>query len=356
MASGGLASLLRRWVCLASLGALSACSLLLGLEDRKLDPEAAGSTSGVGPGGVCDTPGDCPVAGNACFVRICAADVCGLIDAPEGTLVTSQKKGDCRRVVCDVSGKPVEVADPMDPFDDGRTCTVDFCDGTNPTHKPASIGIGCEGGHICNDIGGCVECLVDDDCSLDGKVICDDDACVPNTCKDGMLDGSESDLDCGGKCKLCADGKICKGPSDCSSGVCTDSICQVAICSDAVKNGTESDVDCGGFECLKCADGLACGAETDCMSGVCGGGMVPTCQAPTCTDGVQNGDELAIDCAGSNCNAGSCDDGEACSESLQCQSGVCLSNVCQAPTCTDLVKNGTEEDVDCGGPCPACMM
>lgn len=51
---------------------------------------------------------------------------------------------------------------------------------------------------------------------------------------------------------------------------------------------------------------------------------------PTCTDGIQNGDETGVDCGGS-CAA--------------------------CPTCTDGIMNGEEEGVDCGGPdCPPCYV
>ncbi len=59
---------------------------------------------------------------------------------------------------------------------------------------------------------------------------------------------------------------------------------------------------------------------------VCG----PTA-APTCEDGIQNGDEAGVDCGGSSCPA------------------------CPEPTCEDGVQNGNETGIDCGGPCPACV-
>jgi len=46
---------------------------------------------------------------------------------------------------------------------------------------------------------------------------------------------------------------------------------------------------------------------------------------PTCSDGIQNGNETGVDCGGS-CPA--------------------------CPTCTDGIQNGDEEGVDCGGSCP----
>ncbi|GEM_PF-1109190 len=51
---------------------------------------------------------------------------------------------------------------------------------------------------------------------------------------------------------------------------------------------------------------------------------------PTCSDGIQNGDETGVDCGGS------------------------CPNAC-TPTCSDGIMNGNETGVDCGGPdCDAC--
>jgi len=40
-------------------------------------------------------------------------------------------------------------------------------------------------------------------------------------------------------------------------------------CSDGVLNGHETDTDCGGPRCNKCADTKKCSAATDCLSGTC---------------------------------------------------------------------------------------
>jgi hypothetical protein len=45
------------------------------------------------------------------------------------------------------------------------------------------------------------------------------------TCEDGVHNGDESDVDCGGTCPLCAAGQLCREGSDCSSGVCTTERC-----------------------------------------------------------------------------------------------------------------------------------
>lgn len=38
----------------------------------------------------------------------------------------------------------------------------------------------------------------------------------PGTCSDGVLNGTESDVDCGGSCPICADGKLCRSDADCA--------------------------------------------------------------------------------------------------------------------------------------------
>jgi hypothetical protein len=71
------------------------------------------------------------------------------------------------------------------------------------------------------------------------------------TCTDGVKNGSESDVDCGGTCPACGTDKSCSLPADCTSGVCTGGKCAAPSCTDAVKNGTETGIDCGG-SCPTC--------------------------------------------------------------------------------------------------------
>ncbi len=41
------------------------------------------------------------------------------------------------------------------------------------------------------------------------------------SCTNGVRDGDESDVDCGGSCSKCSDGKRCNSASDCMSGYCS---------------------------------------------------------------------------------------------------------------------------------------
>ena len=74
-------------------------------------------------------------------------------------------------------------------------------------------------------------------------------------------------------------------------------------CNDGIQNGDETAIDCGGTTCAACVeptceDGIKNGGET----GIdCGGMNCSDCPEPTCEDGVQNGDETGLDCGGANC-------------------------------------------------------
>ncbi len=81
-------------------------------------------------------------------------------------------------------------------------------------------------------------------------------------------------------------------------------------------NASDGDSSCGT---------ISYGQVEDYSINVTGG------SGPTCTDGIQNGDETGVDCGGS------CD--------------PCTVD----PTCTDGIQNGDETGVDCGGSCSPCQ-
>jgi hypothetical protein len=175
------------------------------------------------------------------------------------------------------------------------------------------------------------------------------------SCTDNIKNGTETDVDCGGSCpSKCAAGKGCATAADCVSGVCDTAAktCLAPSCADVVKNGTETDVDCGGSCPSKCAAGKGCATATDCVSGVCDP-ATKLCAAPSCSDGLKNGTESDVDCGGP---CAGCANGKSCNASTDCASGACnpSTKTCVAPSCSDGVKNQNETDVDCGGSCPQC--
>jgi hypothetical protein len=146
-------------------------------------------------------------------------------------------------------------------------------------------------------------CSVDADCAsraCDTVVGIPVNQCVSFSCRDGIKDGNEGDVDCGFDCGGCAAGQTCNVGLDCESGNCSGGICQpfctmTSDCSagqvctpwfttgrnqcvpDTCSNGVidmfEFDVDCG-LSCNGCAAGTSCAldigcASLDCSAGVC---------------------------------------------------------------------------------------
>ncbi|MEO0727097.1 MAG: zinc metalloprotease, partial [Bacteroidota bacterium] len=208
---------------------------------------------------------------------------------------------------------------------------------------------------------------------------------APPSCDDGIQNGNETGVDCGGPdCDACPP--------------CTDVV--VSILTDNYPGETTWQItDAGGAvvasggpygstgtlftstECLvdgcydftifdSYGDGICCaygtGEYTVTVNGqvVASGGefgasettnfCVSDATAPTCNDGIQNGDETGVDCGGSDCPAcPTCDDGIQNGD----ETGIdCGGSDCPAcPTCDDGIQNGDETGVDCGGSdCPAC--
>ena len=102
-------------------------------------------------------------------------------------------------------------------------------------------------------------------------------------CDDGLLNGDEADVDCGGRaCAPCPPGKRCLMGTDCSSAICTNQSCQPPSCNDLARNGDETDFNCGG-QCAPCVAGYACQFGADCSTGLCTNALcaIPSCDGPT---------------------------------------------------------------------------
>jgi hypothetical protein len=102
-------------------------------------------------------------------------------------------------------------------------------------------------------------------------------------CTDGLKNGDETDVDCGGSCSGCLDGKACRSDGDCESNYCDQKLCHVndLYCHDGQWSGDETDVDCGGLLCEPCANGFGCLLDSDCASRICAFGY---CRMPTFSD------------------------------------------------------------------------
>jgi len=309
-------------------------------------------------GDVC-APSECDASEDvgACVIDVCVGDGCtpGCSDGVRGDAETGVDcGGPCGPCPADsgcesdaecAPGACIEGVCAEPTCDDGRTNQ----DETGPD---------C-GGATCARCAAGAGCTADSDC--DAGLFCAPmtSSCTPVSCQDGALNGAERAVDCGGgSCPGCDAGTPCDAPGDCASGSCVDGSCAEPSCDDAVRNGDESDVDCGGG-CEPCGTGLACAAAADCASEVCDDddcapGVDECCQAPSCNDDVQNGNETATDCGAAPC--GRCDVGAPCTQGGQCASNVCAAGEC-AEFCDDGVRSGNESAADCGGSetgCPRC--
>lgn len=70
-----------------------------------------------------------------------------------------------------------------------------------------------------------------------------------------------------------------------------------SLCANGIKDQDETDVDCGGTKCTGCAEFKACNVDTDCATGSYCAQHIK-CLKPTCTDTINNQDEVAVDCGG----------------------------------------------------------
>lgn len=108
------------------------------------------------------------------------------------------------------------------------------CGGSCP--EKCTYGKGCFDNPDCAS-GICIDakcrCKTDAECEAydPGQgLVCRDNHYCGWHCLDGNLSGDESDVDCGGSCEKCEDGKTCKTNEDCQSNKCDGSICAAGVC------------------------------------------------------------------------------------------------------------------------------
>ena len=199
-------------------------------------------------------------------------------------------------------------------------------------------------------------CTAGEKCA--GSPDCASKICFGGTCQvaapaDGVKNGDETDIDCGGtKAPACVDGKACLVKTDCASGVCTSNVCQVPSPTDMVQNGDETGVDCGGSKAPKCPVGSGCLTTADCDQVKCDT-VLKMCVAASHLDGIKNDGETGIDCGGTA--PAKCPTGQGCVATSDCSAAACdvgATNVCLPPSHTDGIKNDGETGTDCGGTAP----
>ena len=203
------------------------------------------------------------------------------------------------------------------------------------------------------------------------------DAGAPASCDDNLLDGDETDVDCGGSCAPCGLAQHCTTTTDCGSwpgcdpllGCACDAATKTCVynhCSDYLQDFGETAVDCGGGECAGCGPQKACILDSDCsltLPGCSqdGGGCAcdldtKTCVYDHCFDHKNDAEETGVDCGG---GCGGCALGVACEYQQDCLSQACdgVSFTCVSNQCGDHRIDGNETDIDCGGGiCEPCAI
>jgi hypothetical protein len=187
--------------------------------------------------------------------------------------------------------------------------------------------------------------------------------CLPPggpTCTDGIKNGTETDIDCGGQCPFaCYVGQKCIYDTDCRSDFCYQGVCAVpsVLNSTCINNGMDTTIHNVGWpkhENGTCDNGFEAFTIED-AAALCPGGVVKyfdytctdfplpppynpqraweadySCCFPQCSDGVRDGNESDVDC-GSACPY-QCLPGQHCFTNTDCQTDYCNANgTCDYP-------------------------
>jgi len=234
------------------------------------DGVTSGDETGVDCGGscvLCPSGGGCS-NGADCMSGVCTSGTCQAPTCNDGVLNGSELAVDCGGAC--PSGCPTGT----DCASNGDCTAPDTCDPTQgicvaPTcsdgvTNDGETDVDC-GGPNCGACSPSEGCLTPGDCT---SLVCAAGTCLTAGCSDGVHNGMEADVDCGGTgsgCAPCGNGAMCTASSDCASGSCSGNLCVAASCSDGILNGTELGVDCGGPGCSAgCPLGTACNVDGDC--------------------------------------------------------------------------------------------
>jgi hypothetical protein len=217
----------------------------------------------------CTTPPDtrCDMTTHTCTTQLCAN---GMQDPGETDV-------DCGGATCPKCGPNKKCLLPTD-------CAGGDCSGTPLKCQPNCNDGFVDQDETDVDCGGitcAARCTPGQDCLVDGD--CDSGSCKGNpkkcqaaSCSDGIQNEGETGIDCGGPCGAC-NGTACMNNSDCASNTCLVKVtgfplmlCYPATCNDGMIDGPETDVDCGGQgACPFCNAGQACMVPGDCVNNVC---------------------------------------------------------------------------------------
>ena len=123
-----------------------------------------------------------------------------------------------------------------------------------------------------------------------------------NTCENEIRDAGEQGIDCGGDCTPCIIGCTDNNAHNYDSNAqLDDGSC--LTCSDGLLNGDEELIDCGGSKCAPCITGCT---DSNAHNYNPNADISNNLLCETCSDGKQNGDESGLDCGGEKCTPCAC--------------------------------------------------
>ncbi|MEK6968358.1 MAG: hypothetical protein AABX51_07045 [Nanoarchaeota archaeon] len=178
--------------------------------------------------------------------------------------------------------------------------------------------------------------------------VCQNGACAASaaSCSNGIKDGSETGVDCGGTCaNKCGVGAGCSGASDCQSNVCTGGVC-IASCAVSTycnfNNLTQKNSDCSSTFLQTCVNGCSNGActtapvipsciDTDPSQDILVKGSV-IASSVTDYDTCANVTLIQFSCNSQNQSSFSMSD---CPAGNYCFDGACTTVQPPPPTCSD---------------------
>jgi hypothetical protein len=246
---------------------------------------------------VCEEGGACEGAPD-CASSLCRDGECRAVDPADGT-----KNGDETDIDC--GGTKAPACSDGKGCAINADCTSTVCR-ANVCQAPTSTDGVRNGDETGTDCGGSTTmapkcapgqgCLTDTDCD---KVVCDtfQKKCKDPTHDDGIKNLDETGIDCGGPTATvarCATGQGCASSGDCANVLCNAGtlVCDPPTKTDGLKNGTETDIDCGGgapTNAPKCVIDKACNAGTDCVTGGCSVGLGKKCAPLSCATAEVSG-------------------------------------------------------------------
>ncbi len=323
-----------------------------------------------------DCPFACPDPGPCNTLSCENPALCTFVPLPDGTVIMFQTAGDCATLQC-LDGEPTPFPDDTDVADDGNDCTADTCAQGMAISTPLPAGAACAfmGNQpgLCDGAGFCVACLADADClGFAQNNECQTTSCQMGSCATAFAPAGtqiSAMYQFAGDCHvLVCDGQGGIGnsiddtdvPND--NKICTQDLCQNGVPTNPLQppgflcpNGAPCALfpDCGCLSNADCSPPDTCGGggtpyACGCTAGSCAS-LGKTCgftalgclMSANCDTGTKNGSETDVDCGGPVAACPTrCGIGKKCSAGSDCASGFCADGVC----C----------DAACNGPCSAC--